>query len=76
LYVTNDGELRSLANKFGDYRVNIGTTQRMYVTHTTSVKSRNPLEEFTQIVDSLPAYDKNNPSSKQLYDMFIEFFWY
>jgi hypothetical protein len=54
LYVTNDHEVRHLANKFGDYRVNIGTTQRMYVTHTSTVKSMNPIEEFVQIVNSLP----------------------
>jgi len=74
LYVTNDNELRELANKFGDYRVSIGTTQRMYITHTSKIKSRTTTEEFDQIVASLPPYDRNNPTSKQIYDMFIEFF--
>jgi hypothetical protein len=74
LYVTNDNELRDLAFRFGDYRVALGTTQRLYITHSSQVLSRTPSPEFTQIVNSLPPYDRNNPSSKQLYDMFLEFF--
>jgi hypothetical protein len=62
LYVTNDQELRGLANKFGDYRVNIGTTQRIYITHTTGIKSRTPTEEFVQIVNSLPGKIFNKTS--------------
>jgi hypothetical protein len=34
----------------------------------------NPIDEFKEIVNLLPPYDKNNPSSKQLYDMFIDYF--
>jgi len=73
LYVSSEPELRDLAMKFGDYRVAIGATQRTYITHKTSVKA-NAIDEFKQIVDLLPKYDKNNPASKQLYDLFIDYF--
>lgn len=74
LYVRNNAALLEMANNFGDYKVNIGITQRHYTTFTTTLKSQTPLEEFQEIVNSLPAWNPNSPQVREIYSMLIHYF--
>jgi hypothetical protein len=74
LYVKNDAEIRRLANSFSLSQTKIGMTQRIHTSFSTTVKSMNALPEFIQIVNTLPAWNPQNPSVRSLYDMLIQFF--
>lgn len=74
LYVQSNAQIQDMANNFGDYKVNIGVTQRQYIFWNSAIKSNSPLDEFQQIVNSLPPFDPNNPASREMYNMLIEFF--
>jgi len=74
LYVQSNGVVQDMANSFGDYKVNIGITQRQYILWNSVVKSNTPIEEFQQIINGLPAFDPNNPGVREMYNMVIQFF--
>lgn len=74
LYVQNDATVRQLANAFSLAYTNVGVSQKVHTSFITKVKSMSALPEFTAIVNSLPAWNPNDPSVKGLYDMLIQFY--
>jgi hypothetical protein len=74
LYVQNNAEIKRIAENFANTNVNIGITQKIFTFIKTQVKSRTVLYEFGSIVDSLPAWNSNDPSVVSLYDMLIQFY--
>jgi hypothetical protein len=74
LYVQNDAAIRQLANSFSLAYTNIGISQKIHTSYVSKVKSMTALPEFTAIVNSLPPWNPNDPSTRSLYDMLIQFF--
>lgn len=72
-YTMDEQFMRNIALKFGDYRVHVTVTQKYFVTHDAHLADIRPIDEFRQVIESLPPYDPNNPTSKQWYRMVIDY---
>eukprot|EP01080_Neovahlkampfia_damariscottae_P006910 gene6910-11073_t len=74
IYAQQVSEITRLAKSFSLSYTKVGVTQQLYTSFTSNVKSRTPLPEFTQIVNSLPAWNPKDSASTSMYNMLITFY--
>jgi len=74
VYVREPNHIRQIAVQFGtDSSARIGLTQRTVRTHTTSISSNNPIDDFTMAINYLPPYNRHDPNVLEQYRMIIRF---